>query len=48
MANGEIARFEQFQLLSQCFQKSSAAVASENIYTWVKDVDVAVKFNVVF
>ena len=28
-AKGEIARFEQFLLLSHCFQKSSAAKASE-------------------
>ena len=31
VSKGEIARFEQF-LLSQCFQKSSAAKASESIY----------------
>ena len=29
--NGEIARYEQFLLLSQCFQKSSAVDASESI-----------------
>ena len=29
---GKIARFEQFLLLSQCFQKSSAAEASESVY----------------
>ena len=32
VAKGEIARFEQFLLLSQCFQKLSAAVASESVY----------------
>ena len=32
LAKGEIAHHEQFHLLSQCFQKSSAAEASENIY----------------
>ena len=32
MANGEVACFEQFILLPQCFQKSSAAEASESIY----------------
>ena len=31
MAKGEIACFEQFLLLSQCFQKSSAAEASESV-----------------
>ena len=29
---GEIACFEQFLLLPECFQKSSAADASESIY----------------
>ena len=29
VAKGEIARFEQFLLSSQCFQKSSAANATE-------------------
>ena len=32
MAKGEIARFEQFLLLSLCFKKPSAAVASESVY----------------
>ena len=32
MAKGEIARFEQFLLLSQCFQKSSAVDASKCMY----------------
>ena len=32
MAKGEIARFEQFLLLPQCFQKSSAAHAAKCIY----------------
>ena len=30
MAKGEIVCFEQFPFLSECFQKSSAAEASEN------------------
>ena len=34
VANGEIARFDQFLLLSQCFEKSSAAVTSESICMW--------------
>ena len=34
MAKGEIACFEQFLHLSQCFQKSSAADASESVYKW--------------
>ena len=34
MAKGEIARFEQFHLWSLCFQKSSAAEASESIHMW--------------
>ena len=32
VAKGEIARFEQFLLLTQCFQMSSAAEASESVY----------------
>ena len=32
MAKGEIACFEQFLLLSQCFQKSSASEASKSVY----------------
>ena len=32
MAKGEIARFEQFLLLSLCFKKPSAAEASESGY----------------
>ena len=38
MAKGEIARFVQFLLLSLCFQKPSAAEASESVYMreWVK------------
>ena len=31
---GEIACFEEFILLSQCFQRSSAAEASESGYMW--------------
>ena len=34
MARGENAHFEQFPLLSQCFQKSTAAEASESVYMW--------------
>ena len=34
LAKGEVARFEQFLLLSQCFQKSSAAEASERVFMW--------------
>ena len=34
MAKGESASFEKFCLLSQCFQKSSAAEASETVYRW--------------
>ena len=34
MAKGEIARFEQFLILSRCFQKSSAADASTCVYRW--------------
>ena len=32
VANGEIAHYEQFLLLLQWFQKSSAAEASESVY----------------
>ena len=32
VAKGEIARFEQFLLLSECFQKSSASESSESVY----------------
>ena len=32
VAKEEIARFEQFLLLQLCFQKSSAADASESVY----------------
>ena len=32
MAKGEIAHYEQFLLLSQCFQMSSAAEMSESFY----------------
>ena len=34
MAKGEIARFEQFLLWSQCFQRLSTADASKCIYRW--------------
>ena len=46
VAKGEIAHYEQFLLLSQCFQKSSAAETSENVYMrqMVKNtVDMALK-----
>ena len=32
LAKGEIASFEQFLLLPQCFQKTSAAERSESVY----------------
>ena len=32
VSKGEIARFEQFLLLPLCFQKPSAAEASESVY----------------
>ena len=32
VAKGEIARLEQFLLLTECFQKSSAADASGSVY----------------
>ena len=34
VAKGEIARFEQFFLLLQCFQNSSAADMSKCVYFW--------------
>ena len=34
LANGEIAYYEQFLLLPQCFQKSSASGASESVCVW--------------
>ena len=34
LANGEIAHLEPFLLLPTCFQKSSAAEASESVYMW--------------
>ena len=34
MAKGEIAHHEQFHLWPQCFQKSSAAEASESVCMW--------------
>ena len=34
MANGEIAHHVQFQLLSQCFQKSSAAITWKCVCRW--------------
>ena len=34
VAKGEISHYEQFDLLSQCFQKSSAAEESKRIYMW--------------
>ena len=32
VSKGEIARFEQFLILSLCFKKSSAAEASESVH----------------
>ena len=34
VANGEIAHYEQFLLLPQFFQKSSAAEAWEGVFMW--------------
>ena len=34
MAKREIAHYEQFLLLPQCFQKSSGADASKVVYKW--------------
>ena len=34
MPKGEIAHYEQFLLLPQCFQKSSAVEMSESVYMW--------------
>ena len=34
VAKREIAHDEQFLLLPQCFQKSSAADVSESVYMW--------------
>ena len=34
MAKEEISGFEQILLLSECFQKSSAAETSESVYMW--------------
>ena len=36
VAKGEIAHYEQSLLLSPCFQKLSAAEASESVYMWEK------------
>ena len=33
-AKGEIAHYERFLVLSQCFQKLSTAEASSWVYTW--------------
>ena len=38
MAKGKIARFEQFNLKLQCFQKSFAAEATESVYMWETDI----------
>ena len=38
VTKGEIACFEQFLLLSQSFQKSSAAEASQNVYICGKEL----------
>ena len=37
VSKGEIARIEQFLLLSQSFQMSSAAEASESVYMRERD-----------
>ena len=37
MAKGKITRFEQSHLLAQCFQKLSAAEASESVYMRERD-----------
>ena len=37
VAKGEIAHYEQFLLLQHCFQKSSAAEASESVYMSERD-----------
>ena len=37
MAKGEIAGIEQFLLLSQCFQKTSAADTSKCVYRWERE-----------
>ena len=36
LTKGEIARYEQFLLLSECFQKASASEVSENVFMWEK------------
>ena len=46
MVKGEIAGFEQFLPLSQCFQKSSATEASESIYMWERVKIIAQHFGV--
>ena len=43
LAKEEIACFEQFLLLSKCFQKSSAAEASESLCKWEKLVKREIK-----
>ena len=47
-AKGEIASFEQFLLLPQCSQKSSAAEASESIYIWERVKIIIEIFNKIF
>ena len=34
VAKGEIAHYEQFLILPQCFQMSSASEASEGVLSW--------------
>ena len=50
MANGEIAHHEQFLLLPQCFQESSAADSSEWVYMWerVKRHDSCIEIYKIF
>ena len=45
VAKEEIAHDEQFLLLPQCFKKSSAAEASENVCMWERvNVHVSIYF----
>ena len=45
MAKGEIARFEQFLLLSQCFKKPSAAEASESVPFLYPELSMFINLN---
>ena len=47
VGKGEIARYEQFLLFLQCFQKASFPGASKGVIVWELVMDVAeTKFNV--